>query len=53
MKTDMERVSHQRGTLKYHIVFALKYRRNVFVGSKRLERVKKLKELCKWNGIEI
>ena len=53
MKTDIERLSHTTWNCKYHIVFAPKYRRKVFYGSKRLEIVKILKELCKWEGVEI
>lgn len=53
MKTDIERLSHTTWNWKYHIVFAPKYRRKVFYGSKRLEIVKILKELCKWKGVEI
>ena len=34
-------------------MFAPKYRRKVFYGSKRNEIVKILKELCRWKGVEI
>ena len=34
-------------------MFAPKYRRKVFYGSKRLEIVKILKDLCRWKGVEI
>ena len=47
MKTDIERLAHTTWNCKYHIVFAPKYRRKVFYGSKRLEIVKILKELCR------
>ena len=53
MKTDIERLAHTTWNCKYHIVFAPKYRRKVFYGSKRLEIVKILKELCKWKDVEI
>ncbi len=53
MKTDIERLSHTTWNCKYHIVFAPKYRRKVFYGSKRLEIVKILKELCRWKEVEI
>lgn len=53
MKTDLERLAHTTWNCKYHIVFAPKYRRKVFYGSKRLEIVKILKELCRWKGVEI
>ena len=53
MKNDIERLAHTSWNCKYHIVFAPKYRRKVFYGSKRLEIVKILKELCKWKGVVI
>ena len=53
MKTDLERLAHTTWNCKYHIVFAPKYRRKVFYGSKRNEIVKILKELCRWKGVEI
>ena len=53
MKNDIERLAHTTWNCKYHIVFAPKYRRKVFYGSKRLEIVKILKELSKWKGVEI
>ena len=53
MKTDIERLAHTTWNCKYHIVFAPKYRRKVFYGSKRLEIVKILKELCRWKEVEI
>lgn len=53
MKNDIERLAHTRWNCKYHIVFAPKYRRKVFYGSKRKEIIKILKELCRWKGVEI
>ena len=38
---------------KYHIVFAPKYRRMAFQGSKRLEIGKILRKLCEWKGVNI
>ena len=38
---------------KYHIVFAPKYRRKVFYGSKRLEIGAILRELCNWKEVNI
>ncbi len=32
MKSDIERLAHTRWNCKYHIVFAPKYRRKVFMG---------------------
>lgn len=53
MKNDLERLAHTTWNCKYHIVFAPKYRRKVFYGSKKTEIVKILKELCRWKGVEI
>ena len=38
---------------KYHIVFATKYRRKVFYGSKRLEIGAILRRLCEFKGVTI
>ena len=53
MNNDLSRLAHTTWNCKYHIVFAPKYRRKVFYGSKRQEIVSILKELCRWKGIEI
>ncbi len=53
MKNDVKGIAHTSWNCKYHIVFASKYRRKVFYGSKRLEIVKILKELCSWKGVNI
>ena len=53
MENDLSRLAHTTWNCKYHIVFAPKYRRKVFYGSKRLEIVKILKDLCRWKGVEI
>mgnify|MGYP004683360995 CR=1 FL=1 len=50
---DVKSLSHTSWNCKYHIVFALKYRRKVFYDSKRLEIGKILRELCNWKGITI
>jgi len=47
MKNDIESLAHISCNCKYHIVFAPKYRRKVFYGSKRNEMIKILKELCR------
>ena len=47
------KLSHTTWTCKYHVVFAPKYRRKAFYGSRRLEIGKILRELCKWKGIGI
>ncbi|MEA5003207.1 MAG: IS200/IS605 family transposase [Christensenella sp.] len=38
---------------KYHIVFAPKYRRQVFYGEKRREIGEILRKLCEWKGVVI
>ena len=50
---DVKSLSHTSWNCKYHIVFAPKYRREVFYDSKRLEIGKILRELCNWKGITI
>ena len=50
---DIHSLSHTKWNCKYHIVFAPKYRRKVFYGTKRLEIGAILRELCKWKGVNI
>ncbi len=50
---DMNRLSHTTWNCKYHIVFAPKYRRQVFYGEKRMEIGKILRMLCEWKKIKI
>ena len=50
---DKYSISHTTWSCKYHIVFAPKYRRKAFYGSKRLEIGAILRQLCKWKGINI
>ncbi len=50
---DNHSLSHSRWNCKYHIVFAPKYRRKVFYGSKHLEIGAILRKLCKWKGVNI
>ena len=53
MQDDIKSLSHSKWRCKYHIVFAPKYRRKVFYGSKRLEIGQILRQLCEWKGITI
>ncbi len=46
-------LSHTKWNCKYHVVFAPKYRRKVFYGSKRLEIGAILRELCNWKEVNI
>ncbi len=50
---DTHSLSHTTWSCKYHVVFAPKYRRKVFYGSRRLEIGAILRELCRWKGINI
>ena len=50
MWSDINGLSHTKRNCKYHIVFALKYRRKEFYGDNRLEIGKKLREFCKHNN---
>ena len=46
-------LSHTVWNCKYHVVFAPKYRRKVFYGSKRLEIGAILRKLCEFKGVTI
>ena len=46
-------LAHTKYNCKYHVVFALKYRRKVFFEDKRLEIRDILRTLCEWKGVEI
>lgn len=50
---DLHSLSHTKWNCKYHVVFAPKYRRCVFYGSKRIEIGKILRELCERKGVNI
>ena len=50
---DIHSLSHTKWNCKYHIVFAPKYRRKAFYGSRRLEIGAILRELCRWKGVNI
>ena len=53
MKDNTNSLAHTMYNCKYHIVFAPKYRRMAFYGSKRLEIGKNLRKLCEWKGVNI
>ena len=46
-------LAHTKWNCKYHIVFAPKYRREVFFAEKRLEIREILRKLCAWKGVEV
>lgn len=50
---DTNSLSHTKWNCKYHIVFAPKYRRQVFFGSKKEEIGAILRELCEWKKVRI
>ena len=50
---DINKLSHTSLNCKYHIVFALKYRRMVFFKEKKVEIGKILRQLCEWKGVKI
>lgn len=50
---DTHSLSYTKWNCKYHIVFAPKYRREVFYADERLEIGAILRELCKWKGVNI
>lgn len=50
---DIHSLSHSKWNCKYHIVFASKYRRKVFYGTKRLEIGQILRQLCNWYGVTL
>ena len=49
----IQTLSHTTWNCKYHIVFAPKYRRQVFYGEKRQEIGKILRQLCEWKGVKL
>ena len=53
MKDNNLSLSHTLWNCKYHVVFAPKYRRKVFYGSKRLEIDSILRRLCEFKGVTI
>ena len=53
MKDNNISLAHTLWNCKYHVVFAPKYRRKVFYGSKRLEIGAILRRLCEFKGVAI
>lgn len=50
---DIYSLSHTKWSCKYQLVFASEYRRMVFYKEKRGAVGKILKQLCKWEGVNI
>ncbi len=53
MEDDVQSLAHTTWNCKYHVVFAPKYRRQIFYGEHRKEIGAILRELCEWKGVEI
>ena len=49
---DTNSLAYTKWNCKYHIVFALKYRRKEIYDEKRVEISKILRQLCEWKGIK-
>lgn len=52
-KNAIHTLSHTTWNCKYHIVFAPKYRRQVFYGERRSEIGRILRELCRWKSVNL
>ncbi|TMX33393.1 IS200/IS605 family transposase [Vibrio rotiferianus] len=50
---DEKSLAHTRWNCKYHVVFAPKYRRQVFYGEKRRAVGEILRKLCGWKNVNI
>lgn len=50
---DIHSLAHSKWNCKYHIVFAPKYRRQVFYGEKKRVVGEILRKLCEWKGVNI
>ena len=51
--SDTKSLAHTTWNCKYHIVFAPKYRRQVFYGEKKRAVGEILRKLCEWKGVSI
>ena len=50
---DTHSLAHTQWNCKYHLVFAPKYRRQVFYGEKKRAIGEILRKLCEWKGVNI
>ncbi|MPM87002.1 hypothetical protein SDC9_134095 [bioreactor metagenome] len=48
-----ESLAHTKWMCKYHIVFTPKYRRKLIYNQFRADIQQNIRNLCKWNGVEI
>ena len=53
MKLDTSSLAHTKWECKYHIVFALKFRRQIIYGKIKMDIGQMLRKLCEYKGIEI
>ena len=53
MKIDNNSLTHTTWNCKYHIIFALKYRRQVIYGKIKMDIGKIIRTLCEQKGVEI
>ena len=51
--SDVQSLAHTKWNCKYHVVFAPKYRRQVFYGGKKRGIGEILRRLCEWKGVTI
>ena len=51
--SDTRSLAHTKWNCKYHVVFAPKYRRQVFYGEKKRAISEILRKLCEWKGVNI
>lgn len=51
--SDAKSLSHTRWNCKYHIVFAPKFRRQIFYGEKKRAIGEILRKLCEWKEVHI
>lgn len=51
--SDTRSLAHTKWNCKYHVVFAPKYRRQVFYGEKKRSIGEILRKLCEWKGVNV
>ena len=51
--SDTRSLAHTKWNCKYHVVFAPKYRRQIFYGEKKRAISEILRKLCEWKGVNI
>ena len=51
--SDTRSLAHTKWNCKYHVVFAPKYRRQIFYGEKKRAISEILRKLCEWKEVNI